>query len=139
MRVLLSINPVHVKNIMKGIKKFEFRRKIFARKNITTVVIYSTMPVGKIVGEFDIEEIFEDEPERLWESTAQGSGISKDFFDAYFDGREKGYALKIGELRIFDEPIVPSDIIEDFTPPQSYMYITGYGKEIRRQQQWNLI
>lgn len=123
MRVLLSINPVHVENMRRGIKTFEFRRRIFARRDIRTVLIYCTKPVGRLVGEFDIAKIHEDEPEALWISTAPGSGISKDFFDAYFEGRSKAFALEIGEIRFYDEPIEPAEWFDDFTPPQSYMYV----------------
>lgn len=125
MRVLLSIKPEHVENIRRGTKTFEFRRRIFARRDIRTILIYCTRPVGRLVGEFDIAHILEDEPEALWASTSGGSGISKDFFDAYFEGRQRGFALQIGALRLYDEPICPSDWFENFTPPQSYMYVAA--------------
>lgn len=135
MRVLLSIKPVHVENIQKGIKTFEFRRRIFSRRDVRTVLIYCTRPIGRLVGEFDIADILEDEPEALWASTAEGSGISKDFFDAYFEGRSRGYALQIGSLRIYEKPICPSEWFENFTPPQSYMYVPGAGGDGAPQRQ----
>lgn len=130
MKVLLSINPEHVENIFKGVKKFEFRRKVFARKDVTTVVVYCTMPVGRIVGEFDIDTILEDAPNEIWEKTCSGSGITKHFFDQYFADRNIAYALKIGEVRKYDEDVDPKDILYNFTPPQSYMYM----KEERRKE-----
>jgi predicted transcriptional regulator len=123
MRVLLSIRPVHVENILSGKKIFEFRRRIFTRRDIESVLIYCTMPVGQLVAEFKISEILEDEPDRLWERTASGSGISKCYFDSYFEGRDRAYALGIGALNIFETPIEPGDLIDDFTPPQSYRYV----------------
>jgi predicted transcriptional regulator len=123
MRVLLSIKPEHVENIRRGTKTFEFRRRIFNRRDVRTILIYCTRPVGRLIGEFDIASILENEPEALWMSTADGSGISKDFFDAYFKGRSRGYALQIGQLRIYDEPICPSEWFDNFTAPQSYMYV----------------
>lgn len=123
MRVLLSIKPAHVENIVRGTKIFEFRRRIFSRRDVRTVLIYCTKPVGRIVAEFDIEGILEDEPESLWASTALGSGISKEFFDSYFKGCLRAYALQIGSLRVFDEPIIPNEWFDNFTPPQSYMYV----------------
>jgi predicted transcriptional regulator len=108
---------------MRGVKTFEFRRRIFSRPEIRTVLIYCTMPVGRLVAEFDIENILEDEPEALWAATATGSGISKEFFDSYFEGRMRAYALKIGALRVFEEPISPHEWFDNFTPPQSYMYL----------------
>jgi predicted transcriptional regulator len=123
MRVLLSIKPVHVGNILSGVKTFEFRRKLFARRDVKTVLIYCTMPVGRLVGEFDIAEILQDHPDRLWLKTRSGSGISKEYFDGYFCGRTQAYALKIGEVRPFAKHIDPSDVMENFSPPQSFMYV----------------
>lgn len=127
MHVLLSIRPAHVENILSGAKRFEFRRKIFTRLDVRTVLIYCTMPVGRLVAEFDIAGILEDEPDRLWTKTEAGSGISKAYYDAYFDGRRTAYALAIGALRIYDEPVIPGDLIDNFTPPQSYRYVPQGG------------
>jgi predicted transcriptional regulator len=132
MRVLLSIKPEHAQNIFEGKKTFEFRRKLFARREIKTVLVYATKPVGRFIGEFEIESILEDEPHLLWNSTHEGSGISKGYFDEYFSGRSVGYALQIGELRRFDDPIDPSAVLDDFTPPQSFMYVGGVGSDIHR-------
>lgn len=123
MRVLLSIKPIHVANILSGTKRYEFRRKMFARTDVSTVLIYSTMPVGQLVAEFEIADILEDAPGRLWDRTHASSGISKAYFDAYFDGRDKAFALKIGALTIYDDPIDPTEVIDNFTPPQSYRYV----------------
>ena len=123
MNVLLSINPTHVDNIFSGVKLFEFRRKIFARPDIRTVVVYCTKPVAKLVGEFDIEEILSGSPDALWGLTHNASGISREFFDLYFEGRDRAYALKIGAIRQYAEPLDPQQVFAKFTPPQSYMYV----------------
>jgi predicted transcriptional regulator len=139
MRVLLSIKPIHVENIVKGVKTFEFRRRIFSRRDVCTILIYCTQPVGRLVGEFDIAKILEDEPEALWASTAAGSGISKSFFDLYFEGRSKAFALQIGALRLFDRPVCPRDWFENFTPPQSYMYVPSAGPDGKPDRQPRLL
>ncbi|MEI9412920.1 hypothetical protein [Mesorhizobium salmacidum] len=79
--------------------------------------------MGQLVAEFEIAEILEDNPEQLWERTYQASGISKEYFDTYFKGRDKAYALRIGALTIFETPIEPQSLIDNFTAPQSYRYI----------------
>lgn len=123
MHVLLSIRPEHVANILAGTKTFEFRRRVFARREIRTVLIYCTKPVGCFVGEFEIERILKDRPDRLWKKTKSGSGISKKYFDTYFAGRGEAFALQIGKVRAFARHVVPSDVMDDFTPPQSFMYV----------------
>jgi predicted transcriptional regulator len=139
MRVLLSIKPAHAANILSGLKTFEFRRRIFARRDIRTVLIYCTMPVGRLVGEFDITGILEGEPEHVWASTCHGSGIRKSYFDAYFDGRLRAYALQIGEVRPFGEPVSPSELFANFTPPQSYMYVKSDRTEAASRRQLALL
>jgi predicted transcriptional regulator len=123
MKVLLSIKPQFVEEIFNGTKRFEYRKSIFKRKGITSIVIYSTMPVGKIVGEFDIEEILEEHPNTLWEKTKHHSGISETFYDSYFIGREKGYAIKIKSLQKYDVPRCPHEMYGNFTAPQSFKYV----------------
>ena len=123
MRVLLSIKPKHVENIIEGKKKFELRRKIFKRSDVNIIVMYSTKPVSRIVGEFDIARIISDEPEQLWKTVHNGSGINRILFDEYFSGRTEGFALEIGEVRTLQDALNPYEVLPKFTPPQSFMYI----------------
>ncbi|MBG9215061.1 hypothetical protein E7X19_19660 [Bacteroides fragilis] len=123
MKILLSIKPVFVEEIFKGDKKFEYRRTIFKRKDIKKVVVYATKPVGKIVGEFYIEQIIEEKPKLLWERTCKNSGVSKHFFDEYFEGKEIGFALQIKSPRLYENPIDPTINNKKFVAPQSFRYL----------------
>lgn len=123
MRVLLSIKPEFVKEIFNGTKRYEYRKAIFKNKDIKTVVIYATMPIGKIVGEFDIDGIIEKSPYDLWEETKEFSGVNEDFYYQYFKGRDRGYAIGISALKEYDEPICPYSTYENFTAPQSFKYL----------------
>lgn len=123
MKVLLSIKPEFVDKILEGSKKFEFRKNTFKRDGITTVVVYSTMPVGKVVGEFDIEDVISDHLELLWHKTKKTAGISKEFFDEYYSGRDKGTAIKVGNVIRYERPMCISELGENITPPQSYRYL----------------
>lgn len=122
MKVLLSIKPEYVEQIVSGKKKFEYRKRIF-KQEVESVVIYSTMPVGKIIGEFTIDKIINDTPLQLWEKTRKHSGISKESFMTYFSDRQDGFAIKIKEFIPYDLPINPKDVEDDFVAPQSYKYI----------------
>ncbi|MFC5356388.1 hypothetical protein [Azospirillum himalayense] len=123
MRVLLSIKPEHVENIFNGDKIYEFRRRVFVRRDVRSAVVYSTSPVGKIVGEFDISEILCASPDELWKKTASGSGITRQYYDAYFAGRARAFALAIGAVRRYEVAVAPRDLLASFRPPQSYMYV----------------
>lgn len=129
MKILLSIKPEFVEQIFNGNKKYEYRKSIFTKKDVDSVIIYSTMPVGRIVGEFKISDILHENPEQLWSDTEDLSGITKAFYDEYFKDRDKGYALKIGSLKKYKNPINPFDIFKDFVAPQSFKYIEDDIKE----------
>lgn len=124
MKVLLSIKPEFAERIFDGTKRFEFRRSVFRDKSVRTVVVYVTRPVGKIVGEFDIGGILTEAPDALWNMTHSHAGISREFFDSYFEGRVSANAIEVAEVRRFATPLEPSVMIENFTPPQSYMYVS---------------
>lgn len=123
MKVLLSIKPQFVKEIFNGSKKFEYRKAIFKNKDIKTVVVYATMPVGKIIGEFEIDKILMEHPSEIWQKTKKYSGVTEEFYDEYFNGREKAYAIKIKSLNEYDEPICPYANNDNFTAPQSFKYL----------------
>ena len=122
MRVLLSIKPEFAEKILNGTKRYEFRKQNFS-KNVETVVIYATKPVGKIVGEFKLKAVLEGTPEQIWQQTEKFSGIHKSFFDAYYRNRKKAYALQTEDVVRYAEPLEPKDFMADFVAPQSYRYI----------------
>jgi len=123
MNVLLSIKPKYVNEIVNGHKRYEFRKSVFRRRDdVDKVYIYASSPVKRIVGAFTIKTIMEERPEELWRICKEFSGISEmEFFD-YFRDKDKGYAIEIGMLELFD-PIDPKDRVPDFSPPQSFCYM----------------
>ena len=123
MKALLSIKPQFVEKIFSGEKRFEYRKIIFAQKDIKIIVVYATMPVGKIVGEFSIDEILEHSPKELWAKTKEYAGVEKQFYDEYFEGKTKAFAIKIKEAILYDTPINPYNSKIKFTAPQSFSYI----------------
>jgi predicted transcriptional regulator len=122
MKVLLSIRPEYAEKIFKGEKKYEYRRVIFKRKDITIIVVYVTAPVSKIVGEFKINDILFDDIFSLWQKTKEFSGISEELFHNYFENKEKGYAIHIGETEVYEAQISLKDEY-GLNPPQSFAYI----------------
>lgn len=122
MKVLLSINPEYVDKIFSGAKKYEYRRNIFKNKNVKIIVIYCTYPVKKIVGEFSIEKIVKDYPEKLWNLVPDNTGIEKSKFIKYFDKKDEGYAIKIGEVKKYTTPKELTDFCIK-RAPQSFQYL----------------
>lgn len=120
-KILISINPEHVDNILQGLKKYEYRRKV-AKQDINKIIVYSTYPTKKVVAEVEIISILEASAEELWELTNSEGCISKEFFDSYFKNRNIAYAYKLGKVTKFEEPLE----LKEFgvkVAPQSFVYI----------------
>lgn len=66
MPVLLPIKPKFVAKIFSNEKQYEFKKVIFKNKQVKDVVIYTSSPVSKVVGEFTIDKIIENTTDKVW-------------------------------------------------------------------------
>lgn len=119
--MLISINPQHVENIFNGTKKYEYR-KIRCKQDIDKIIIYSTYPIMKIVGEAKVEKILEDSPDTIWEETKNYSGIDLKFYQQYFKDRSKAIAYKLTNIKKYNTPQELSSYGIK-TAPQSFVYV----------------
>ena len=104
MNILLPINPKYVEKILSGDKKYEYRKNKPKKNNINKIIIYSTSPIMKVVAEVEIEEILEDTKENIWNKTNKYSGITKEFYDKYYQNKKKAIAYKLGNVKKYDNP-----------------------------------
>lgn len=132
MKVLLAIKPEFAEKIFDGTKKFEFRKTIFKSDNVKVVVIYASSPKQKVVGEFEIEKVIALEPEELWKKTKKHSGITKQYFDSYFNEKEKGFAIKIKKLKKYRSPKCLKTDFNISSPPQSFLYLDKSNKKQKK-------
>ena len=120
-KILMSINPEHVNNILNGNKIYEYR-KTKCKKKIDSIVIYSTAPVMKVIAEVEVKCIIEGEPNAVWQKTKNGAGIEKSFYDEYYKNRSKAVAYCLGNIQLFEvQRSLPYYGIK--TPPQSFIYL----------------
>jgi predicted transcriptional regulator len=120
--ILLSIKPEYVKKILAGTKKYEYRRRL-AKEEISTILIYSTYPVMKVVAQAEVSGTICANPSALWEKTKANAGISRKKYREYFQGCKKANAYELGEIKAFDEPKSLLDYNISFAP-QSFVYVT---------------
>lgn len=125
MKILLSIKPEYAESILNGTKRYEFRRRVHTDERVHTVVIYATMPVGKVVGEFTIRGIHAEPPKILWNRTKEAAGITEAFFSEYFAGREVGYAIEIKKAKRYSRPKNLNEFLPSGIAPQSYAYLAS--------------
>ena len=120
-KLLMSINPEHVDNILAGTKRFEYR-KTKCKEPIDAIVIYSTAPVMRVVAEVEVTGIIEGSPQSVWNRTASAAGIDKSFFDEYYYGKTNAVAYALGHITMYRNPLRLSDFGIK-SPPQSFVYV----------------
>ncbi|MEG0835766.1 MAG: hypothetical protein RR413_10020 [Christensenellaceae bacterium] len=119
--ILLSINPEYVERILAGSKKYEFRKRL-ANRTVDKILMYSTAPIMKVVGEVQIIETLSASPTALWEQTKKNAGISRDKYRKYFKGCKVAYAYRLGQVIQYNPPKELSEFNVGL-PPQSFIYL----------------
>lgn len=122
---LLSIHPRHAEAILCQLKQVEFRRVRFSSE-VSHIVIYSTAPVQRVVGWFQVGEIVVGPPEDLWCRFAEVSGLDQAEFDRYFANSEQGVAIRVEAPIRLGKPLEIKDLGILSSPPQSFCYLSEH-------------
>jgi predicted transcriptional regulator len=131
--ILLSVKPKFANLIVEGSKLVELRRTIPAQ-TVGTIAIYSSSPVQMVVALADVSETIEASPTKLWDiSKGNGGGLTKAELLAYFESKKTGFALMLGNIRVYGKPVNPAKIFKPFSAPQSFRYITT--QELKKLEQ----
>ena len=102
-KMILPIYPEYIDLIIKGKKKYEFR-KFTCRKEVKTILLYATHPIKAIVGEAKILDIIKNTPENVWKITKKFAGMSKEDFDVYYHDKNVAIAYELGNIKIYKTP-----------------------------------
>ena len=122
--VLLSIKPKYVELIFSGLKTVELRRSWPVKEDIGVMIVYSSAPVQKLAGIVFIDRVEECDLERLWTiADTHGGGVTYDELKSYTAGKERVYGVMIHRAKTAEVPVDPKDLFQDFTPPQSFLYL----------------
>lgn len=119
---LMAIQPRFAQLILCGAKRVEFRKTRF-RQTVTHVLIYSSGPVSKVVGGFEVEGVDEADPDDLWNRYVAVGGVSAVDFDTYYGGRSSGVAIRIGRVFELANPLPLDAVCRGSNPPQSFRYL----------------
>lgn len=122
MNILLSIKREYTEKIFSGEKRYEFRKQ---KPNLSfeRIFIYECRPSKNIVGFFSVNRILSGSPREIWKKCKHSSGIEKENYFTYCNGKNRIYAFEIDEVFQFNCPINPLEIIPDFKPPQNFTYL----------------
>lgn len=121
-KLLLPIKPKYVDAIIAGTKTVEYRTRIRKDTNVTTVLIYRSGDLKKVVAQFTIGGIIEGTPQQVWEQTKNIGGIEERDYFSYFANKDRAYAYQICNLMVYHKPIPLCSLGVD-KAPMSFMYI----------------
>ena len=124
-KILMSIKPEYVDKIFSGSKKYEYRKRM-CKEKIDTIIVYSSSPIQKVVGELKIKQVLYDKKNVIWNKTNKYGGITKIKYDHYYENCGYVVAYEIEKAILYDK----QKDLKDFnvrTAPQSYVYITNKG------------
>ncbi len=119
---VMSIKPQFAEGILAGTKLVEFRKRRLA-PDVTTVIIYSTKPVGRLVGVFDVAGYDVGSPTAIWERHKGHAGISRRGYREYYRGHATAVAINVADARPFARPLLLSEIDVGLQAPQSFCYL----------------
>lgn len=119
---LMAIQPRFAELILAGAKRVEFRKTRF-QSPVSHVVIYSSGPVSKIVGYFEVDGLDVAEPETLWKRYLPIAGVEAKEFASYFGATEQGVAIRIGRVFRLESPVPLQSVSAGAHPPQSFCYL----------------
>ena len=123
--ILMSIKPEYVDKIFSGEKKYEYRKRL-CKEKIDTIIVYSSSPIQKVVGESKIKQVLYDKKTIIWNKTNRYGGITKPKYDKYYENCDYAVAYEIEKTVLYDK----QKDLKDFNvrmAPQSYVYITNKG------------
>ena len=124
-KILMSIKPEYVDKIFSGEKKYEYRKRL-CKEKIDTIIVYSSSPIQKVVGELKIKQVLYNKKSIIWDKTNRYGGITKTKYDKYYENCDYAVAYEIEKAILYDK----QKDLKDFnvrTAPQSYVYITNKG------------
>lgn len=125
--LLLSLRPRFADAILDGTKTVELRRRPVNAEPGTRVILYSCAPVMAIVGTAYLRAVDMEEPAAAWRIHRGRLGLKKGEFDAYLDGSQTAYLLRLSDVCRLDEPLHLHDLRQQggFRPPQSFRYVAA--------------
>lgn len=121
--ILLSIKPEYCRKIFEGTKKYEFRKHL-AQNDVEKIVVYSTAPEKKVIGEIEVIGTLSMKKTPLWEMTKKHAGISRKKYREYFKNTQEAHAYVLGNTKIYTTPksLMHFGITQ---APQSFLYLKG--------------
>lgn len=129
--LFFSIKPRFATEILAGRKTVELRRtRPRSVRDGSLVVVYASSPMRAVIGTFEVDRVVSACPELLWDEVAAHAGLSREEYDAYFDGAQEAVAIFVRSPGRAGAPYSLAAIRREcpsFHPPQAFRYIGSMG------------
>lgn len=93
-----------------------------------TVWVYASSPQKALLGTFQVAGVISGAPAAIWERVGGFAAVTREAFDAYYQGARHAYAIVIGRVKPLAEALPLARLrarVPGFCPPQSYRYLDG--------------
>jgi len=118
----MAIHPHYADAILDGRKKVEFRKRAVA-EDVTTVLIYATAPVKKIIGQFEVAHTVVTTPSALWEQLGAVGCIDESAYREYYAASDAAVGLVIDAPKRYELPVRLAALLPSPAVPQSFAYL----------------
>jgi predicted transcriptional regulator len=125
--LLVSLRPRFATLLLSGKKKVELRRTPPDVEPGALVLMYESSPSRRLVGRGRVGAIDVGEPDDVWQRHGVETGVTREEFDAYFEGTTRAVAITICDAAPLTRPASLDELRRrwaDFRPPQSFRYLS---------------
>jgi len=131
--ILISLEARHVKNILKGTKTVELRRRRLDLADGARVWMYSKVPRGCVEALGIVEKAVEQHPRRIWREYGKLSGLTLQEFNRYLGDLSVGHVIVFREIRHL-KPTLGLEALRKrlgrFQPPQFFKRLAADSREL---------
>jgi predicted transcriptional regulator len=125
----MSIKPRWAQGIIKGSKTIELRRQVPQTQAGQPVLLYSTMPEGRIIGWCRISSITVSTPHDAWPGARMHADILEREFSEYFADASIAVSIRLSDAHELDDKPTLAEMRESsaFHPPQTWRFFDSDG------------
>lgn len=124
--LLLSLKPRFAHAIFDGTKTVELRRVRPRLSSGDLVLIYVSSPTCRLEGAFEVAQVLDAAPDKLWSKVRGRCALTRLEYDAYFADAEVAYGIVIRKKWRLESPVdLAAMRARNIRPPQGYQYLAA--------------
>lgn len=119
--IMISLNKSLIETIVNNEKEIIFLKRL-PIKEVERVLIYSTKPIGKVIGEFDLKSMQRLSKTKAWNTYGSKSILKKQEFNKYFESSKDAKLLEISGFILYKKP-KPLERYKMIKGPSGFTYL----------------